>query len=322
MSDRWIREVSRFDLLLGEFLLFSPKLDVVRWDGHFTELDGNAPVDLHRLHVPESGMSALIPSYPIRERLPRFKVSRPFLRYVPTQYRHYYVELEGGDFDQYLNKFSSKSRYTLRKKVRKFEEFSGGTIEWREFASADDILVFHKLARQISAKTYQERLLNAGLPEDDRFCRELVERARQGKVKGYLLFSRGRPIAYICCPLADGVLFYQYVGYDPEFREWSPGTLLQYVVLDRLFREGRFRMFDFTAGEGAHKQFFATGSILCADIYLVRATIRNVAVVLSHSGFSAISHGFARATDKLGAKSALKRWFRNLRVSPRYYLGK
>lgn len=310
MKNSWVQDQARFDFLLGEFYLFSVKLDVLRWNGHFTELNENIYEDVSRLEMMPPNGSAAIPSCPVRHYLPRLQISRPFLRYAPTQYWHYYIDLRSGSFDEYLRTFSSKSRSTLLRKVRKFQTLSAGRIAWQEFSSVDDILTFHQVAKEISRKTYQERLLKAGLPEDLDFREGLVDSARQGKVRGYILFRDERPIAYMCCPIVDGVVFYQYVGYDPEFRDWSPGIVLQYLVLERLFGEKQLIIFDFTPGEGAHKKFFGTSSMFCADIYFFRATLHNMMVVLMHSGFCMMSRGISNALSKIGVKSMLKKWFR------------
>ena len=125
--------------------------------------------------------------------------------------------------------------------------------------------------------------------------------------------SGASPIAYIFCPVRDGILFYNYLGYDPEFRDWSPGTILQYLVLERLFSEGKFKMFDFTDGEGPHKEFFSTGNTWCADVYFLRRTVRNLLLLRLHSGLKTLSGATVKALDRLGVKSQIKKFIRKWR---------
>src|SRR5207302_1769781 len=94
------------------------------------------------------------------------------IRYVPGRIVRHYLDLSG-TFDAYLAKFSSKTRSTLKKKVRRFAERSGGTIDWREYRTAAEARQFHQLARVVAEKTYQEHLLDAALPADDAFVRGL-----------------------------------------------------------------------------------------------------------------------------------------------------
>ena len=118
-------------------------------------------------------------------------------------------------------------------------------------------------------------MLGTGLPDSSQFQNKMLDLANCGMARGYILFHGESPIAYLFCPAKDDILFYQYVGYDPGYKRWSPGTVLQYMVLERLFDESKFRLLDFTEGEGPHNEFFSTESTLCADIYYFRRTFRN-----------------------------------------------
>jgi CelD/BcsL family acetyltransferase involved in cellulose biosynthesis len=310
MTDLWVARPIRLEYLLGEIPLFVIRFPGLEFDAHFTSLTTN----LDETRPPFAKLSPeveaiFVRSHPINGELPQLEVLPQAIRYVPARYHRYYVDLRGS-FQEYLNKFSSKSRSTLQRKVRKFSDFCKGQIPWREFSRVDEMEEFHRLAREVSKKTYQEKLLNFGMPEGEEFKRELLDLAARDLVRGYILFSGTEPIAYLYCPLRDGVLFYRYLGYDPESRDWSPGTVLQYLVLERLFSEGKFRMFDFTEGEGAHKEFFSTGNTWCADVYFLRRTLRNLLLLRLHSGLRTLSGAAVRVLDRLGVKSRIKKLIR------------
>lgn len=310
MTDLWVARPVRLEYLLGEIPLFVIKFPALEFDAHFTSLT----TDLDETRPPFAKLSSeveaiFIRSHPINGELPQLDFLSQAIRYIPAQYHRYYVDLQSS-FQEYLNKFSSKSRSTLQRKVRKFSEFCGGEIKWREFSRSDEMEEFYRLAREVSKKTYQEKLLNFGLPEGEEFKREMFDLATRASVRGYILFSGASPIAYIYCPVREGILFYNYLGYDPEFRDWSPGTVLQYLVLERLFSEGKFKMFDFTDGEGPHKEFFSTGNTWCADVYFLRRTMRNLLLLRLHSGLRTLSGTTVKALDRLGVKSQIKKFIR------------
>jgi CelD/BcsL family acetyltransferase involved in cellulose biosynthesis len=238
------------------------------------------------------------------------------IRYVPAQYRRYYIDMKGG-FDEYLQKFSSKSRFTMKKKLRRFAEHSGGTIRWTTFRRPEEMSEFYRLARQVSTTTYQERLLHAGLPTSEKAQREIHELAAADAFRGYILWDGERPIAYLCCPIDDGVVKYAHVGYDPEFREWSPGIVLLRLALEQLFAEKRYRAFDFTEGEGPLKEFFASRFTECADIYFFRRKARYRAVVFVHSTLESASRRAGSMLDRLGLKTRVKDLIRFGRVRGR-----
>ena len=133
---------------------------------------------------------------------------------------------------------------------------------------------------------------------------------RKEDARGYLLMHERKPVAYIYSPCLDGILYYQFVGHDPEYNSFSPGTVLQYAVLEELFTSNGVSLFDFTEGEGRHKSFFSTDSIRCADIYYFRRSLRNRLVVRIHASVDGFSRGLGTLMDKIGLKAKLKRWFR------------
>src|SRR3984893_6607284 len=70
-------------------------------------------------------------SQPIATRLPILRRRRAAIRYIPRQYQRFSVQLSGG-FEQYMRTFSGKTRSSLKRKLRKFTEVSGGLIDWKE----------------------------------------------------------------------------------------------------------------------------------------------------------------------------------------------
>jgi CelD/BcsL family acetyltransferase involved in cellulose biosynthesis len=197
---------------------------------------------------------------------------RPFIR---QRYRRHYASLETS-FEAYLAGWSGKSRSTLKRKVRRLAERCGGRIDARCYCSPAEVDEFYRHARALSARTYQERLLAAGLPEGEAAVAEMRSLAARDAMRGWILFVEGRPAAYLYAPADGSTLVYAYLGYDPDFAHLSPGTVLQHEAMRQLMEERRFRLFDFTEGEGQHKRMFGTGEVECLDLLLVRPTLANL----------------------------------------------
>jgi CelD/BcsL family acetyltransferase involved in cellulose biosynthesis len=247
---------------------------------------------------------------PVAENLPRFTMASDSIRYVRAEYDHCYIHIQGS-FAEYLQKFSPKTRSTLSRKVKKYAQFSGGQTVWREYSRPGEMEEAYELARVVSAKTYQERLLNAGLPTREEFRRNIEELSQNDAIRCWILFHQEKPVAYLWCPVVAGTLLYEHLGYDPEYSECSPGTVLQYLVLQKIFSERRFQFFDFGQGDGPHKRFFATSTIRSADIYHFRPRARHALLVGGHIGINALSRSIVGALDSVGLKSKIKSLFRS-----------
>jgi CelD/BcsL family acetyltransferase involved in cellulose biosynthesis len=235
------------------------------------------------------------------------------LRYVLQCFPRYYIDM-AQTFDEYKSKFAGKTRATIQRKLKKFSAMCGGQIQWKSFSRPDDIENFWSLARQVSAKTYQERLLDAGLPDDLTYKREVLRLAEAGNVRAFLLFHDERPVSYLFCPVHDGIVQYAYLGYDLDYMRMSVGTVLQWLALECLFSERRFRFFDFTEGASEHKRLFATGHLECANIALLKPTLANLLLAHGHYGFVRVVEAFGAWLERRHMKSRIRRWLRFGRV--------
>lgn len=251
----------------------------------------------------------LIRGLPVATELPILRRVGEYLCYVPLQYQHCYIDL-GTSFEQYQQKFSSKTRSTINRKIKKFREHCGGALAWKTYKTPGEMREFFRHARAISKLTYQERLLDAGIPGDETFIAQAESLAAGDTVRAYILFDGERPVSYLYCPVQEGVLIYAYLGYDPEYMRLSVGTVLQWLAIEQLFEEGVFLYFDFTEGQSDHKRLFATHQRQCANVYLLRNTLRNAMVVQSHRLMNRVSNALGAAMDRLGVKAKLKRLLR------------
>jgi len=229
----------------------------------------------------------------------------------PTAISALFVDLSS-NFDQYLAAFSRKTRSDLRRKLRKFTEASGGSITWRQYRTPEEVSAFFALAKIVSATTYQERLLGVGLPTDQKFIASACARSRQDRIRAYLLFLNEVPISYLFCPINQRVVSYDRLGYNPAYARLSPGTVLQMLALEALFTEQQFEIFDFTEGEGQHKEVFSTGNRLCGDVYVIGRQLMPVTLIMLHRLVDRVSSSIGVILDRLSIKSPLRKLFRGI----------
>ena len=265
------------------------------------------PPPVHELM--EGSQGFLIRSLPVSATLPRLSRTRDYLCYVPLQYEHCYIDLSL-TLEKYQKKFSSKTRSTINRKIRKYAEHCGGNIVWKTYQRPDEMREFFRFARMVSKVTYQERVLDAGIPGTEDFIRHAESLAALQRVRAYILFDRERPVSYLYCPARDGVLIYAYLGYDPAYMKMSVGTVLQWLALEQLFNEAHFRYFDFTEGESDHKRLFATHQRRCANVLLVKNNLRNCLLIYSQILMDRFSRWLGTGLASLGARATMRRFLR------------
>jgi len=299
-----------FKYQLGELTFFqrSVSLQMRRW--RLADSDNVPPPDdIINQPLPEEFDGFILRNIPLTEALPLIGSAGNYLRYAVFQYLHCYIDLQQS-YEDYLAQFSSKPRSTLRRKVKKFREFSGGDIHWSAYSRPEEMRTFYTHARTVSALTYQEKLLDVGIPDSEEFAQQLEKDAENEGVRGYILFHKNKPVSYLYCPIESSALIYAHLGYDPDYAKQSVGTVLQSLVIEKLCEEQRYHYFDFTEGQSAHKRLFATHQVQRANILYLRNTFRHRFLVKSHDITNRLSGAIGDTMERMGIKKKIKSFLR------------
>lgn len=292
------------DFTLGSRRVLSVPRDLATWAFSLEDvLAGALPPapargrdGLRVLSAPTDRLTAITARYP------------GFIAGGRQDYRRHYIDM-GQSFDAYLAQFSGKTRSTLRRKARKLAGEAGGyTVT--EHRTPAEVEAFLAAALPLSAKTYQARLLDSGLPDSPAARRAMLEAAEADRMRAFLLHAGGAPVAYLSLPVAGATLVYAHLGYDPAFAHLSVGTVLQMDALERLFAERRYRWFDFTEGDGAHKAMFGTHSAACSSLMLLEPSLANRTLLGARDVFDAgvvSARTLAERSGALGRIRALLR---------------
>jgi CelD/BcsL family acetyltransferase involved in cellulose biosynthesis len=206
---------------------------------------------------------------------------RNAVRYVAYRGTRYFIDLLPGSFEDYLKKFSAKTRNTLKRKVRHFAQQCGGTLDFRTYRSPDEMIDFRRQALAVSLMSYQ-RKIGFGFPETEEFAADLVQRAANDGVCGFVLMNQSAPTAYVFCWIDGAAVIYSYCGYDPEYAQFSPGTVLLYLIIKWLFEQKNFTLFDLGNDGWDYKTMLATGAVKYLKVIWFPKTVSNLTWVILH----------------------------------------
>ena len=232
------------------------------------------------------------------------------LNYVPRHSATHLVDLSGS-FEAYLaSQLSAKPRQNIKRAVRKLQALKHDAALLEIVTRPEDILRFLSEAAVVSAQTFQTRLLDVGLVDTPARRHHLQQTALAGDARGYLLKLNGEAIAFAWCRHREGQLIYDIIGYLPQYAEYSPGTVLLYLILEDLFSLKQYDALNFGVGEAHYKAMFATRKEVLADVYFLRPTIRNGLMLTLYARLLDLSISISRLLDRLGLKAVVKRMFR------------
>lgn len=245
------------------------------------------------------------PLYRLIRKMPNFL----YRSHWPVVEPHWQTHLPDNIEKFYKDMSGSRKRY-LRRYSRALEKAGSGPVEMVCYRSEDKLDRVISIASEISSKTYK-RALNVGF-RDDYLTRSLLTKAaKQGNVRAYVLYAGSVPCAFEYGVEYGNYFFPEHIGYDPQFKSCSPGTVLFIKVVEDLIENSNVRVFDYGFGAAGYKERFGTKSWPEASVYIFAPRLYPVIVNILQSvvgGVDAILHYIAQ---KLGSVSWLKRRWRD-----------
>ena len=208
-----------------------------------------------------------------------------------------------GSYDDYLRKFSSKSRNNLSRQHRKLRE--KGEVELIKVTEEADVNSFVEAAVDISQKTYQFRVLGIGIRDPDRLKEWLRWVARQGWLRSYLLKCGGSPCAFQVSYQYNRIFLGMEVGFDPAWSKLGVGIIQQLLALEDLFRNNTPDLCDFGA-YADYKHFLANDAHSDALVWLFRRRLYPHFALNTYRLFSATSKTSGAILSGLNLKSRVK----------------
>jgi CelD/BcsL family acetyltransferase involved in cellulose biosynthesis len=164
----------------------------------------------------------------------------------------------------------------------------------------DEVELFLAEAGRVAAVSWQGRLVGDRITANEHWRNKLMGLASRGLLRSYLLRCTGTPIAYVFGYQYERVYHYVEIGYDPAAAEWSPGSVLLYLLVKDLIEGGEIGRLYFGFGDYFYKKFFGNTTFLSTTVWLLRKTLSNRLHSFNHTTFR---RGLAVARRYFGRRS-------------------
>ena len=220
---------------------------------------------------------------------------------------HRFVE----SYQAFFDSRSSKYRNQLRKKEKVFLGRFGSDFELREYRHPESVKAFLDAASEINRKTYQFRLFGESVDNDA----EGVDRARRaalaGRFRSFVLWYGDLPLCFVLGHQRfDGTYEHRQTGYDPEWRDYSPGIYCNILLLQKLYAVDRPTLLDFGSGDSDYKRLFSNEALTTANPVLIPNLRRYGIVIWLHRAAANANAALVQLLERWGLKDRLKRWLR------------
>lgn len=192
-----------------------------------------------------------------------------------------------GTYDDYLKRFSAKHRGNLRRQVRAWRDDPTVTVArvTDPAAAADAIDVVMALhAKRFAARGAATAFAGESIRRLHRALAPAL--AAEGRLSIVTLRAGGVPVAAHYGFRFGGRLLHFQGGFDPAFRDRSPGTALTTMVLEDDVFGGGLTEYDFLDGDEAYKLSLSTGVRRLYDLVVSRPTLPSRALSLTLGALS------------------------------------
>lgn len=212
---------------------------------------------------------------------------------APFQRRHM-IELPE-THDKYWKKFNSKTRSTLRRKLKQF-----GDCRLELINKPFQLPGFLENAQEISKRSWQSDLLGLRIQNDEFETQVFTFLATQNALRAYLLWQDDTPVSFCIGTQHNEVFNYEEVGYDRDYSKKSPGQVLVIKMLEEMYEHDQPAVFDFGGGDAEYKRQFGTRISESGHVWLLRPGMRSKMIVGYLSGRRALSQTVRGTLAKFG----------------------
>lgn len=217
-----------------------------------------------------------------------------------------------GSHDEFVSSLSARTREGVRRAARRLEREYGSELEVAVF---DDRASLERLladVEEVAAKTYQ-RGLGKGLGAGD-LQRSVTETwIDRGWFRAWVLYLRGRPVAFWHGLAYRDTFRTGIAGYDPALAKLNVGTYLLMRTIADLCADPAIRIVDYGYGDAEYKRRFGDESWVEDDVVVYAGRLRPVFVNLLRSSLLHVNAFAKRLARRAGVYGRVKRaWRRRL----------
>lgn len=216
-------------------------------------------------------------------------------------------------YEVFFQEKTSKYKNQLRKKEKIFLAKFGSSYLLKEYRKVDDIQQFFDIASIINKKTYQNKLFGETVDNTPETIRSYSMLAYQGTFRSFILWHNEIPLCFILgFQGKDGKFLHQKTGFDPEWREYSPGIYCNILMLKRLYDIDRPVLLDFGSGDADYKRLFSNKSGMSTSPVLIPRSVENYFRYLIYTVSVTCNEMLVDILEKFGVKDTIKRLLRRI----------
>lgn len=221
--------------------------------------------------------------------------------YVLEGWRECHLIPLARSFDEYLQRFSSKKRFNLKRQIRLLREFSGADLQLDRIEHTDQIPALIAARESMVPAEWLASLLGPKVYQG---------LARQALFLSYILRSGDRMYATIIATRSEKKLLIHNIYYHADVAHLSAGISILYMVIEDLITKLHMESIDLGYSNPANNHHASNEIEIRGHMLLLRKTWKNRFLSFTHEAYVKLFNELKRTLGKQQIRSFLD-WTRN-----------
>jgi hypothetical protein len=248
--------------------------------------------DLYRLCIEESG---------------------PLCReHVRVWQPHFAIKLTGS-VQEFYSGLSANTRWQARSKEKKLCTEFAQDVQIRCFRYPAEVDEMVGDVEQVARTSYQ-RGLGVGFVDDQGVREDLRLKAKQGRLRGYILYLGGLPAAFWIGDVNHGTFGSDYLGYRAKLAKHSPGMYLTLKVIEGFCQNGEegVQSVDFALGYAQYKEVLSNQKWRETCVHIFAPTMKGISLNLIRTPIVGLDQWLKTQLARAGFLQKIKKRWRGL----------
>lgn len=251
--------------------------------------------------------------YKIARRTPGF-LSRDYYPEIISHWKTKLPEI----MDELFKNIGSKQRHEIFRKERKIQKVYNGKTTFYCYKNENEINELLDEIKKVVVNSFQRTLGYYSINSME-FKIKWSIFARQGQLRGYLLYIEKMPVAFYICQIYKEILYFHYTGYDIRYKNYSPGVVLLKHILEDLYNSDKhIKEIDWGVGDTRFKKHFGNYSFKAGNIYIFPPTIYGLWLNITKSSIVFIKSFVKTILIKLGLIDKITSYWRQRMIKKHF----
>jgi hypothetical protein len=173
-------------------------------------------------------------------------------------------------FENFINGFKAKSRYTLNRNIKQFSDASKDEFAIKKVTQKKDIANFYQDLDKIYKNTWQAATFGYRQRCSASEISLPMIAAEQGWYRSYILYLDSCPIAFAVGYQYQNTYYLDEIGYDLKYKNMSAGNFLIYSVIEDIMTNNVPQAINFGYGENLYKKIYGNTEVPATNLLLVK----------------------------------------------------